>query len=285
MSRYCSKCGLEIPLGARYCSSCGKKTEGIKKSTVNTVIVVAVILIVLIAVGAVMVLLHNDTPRFYGTWKVDYASSGSSATMLWTFNTNASVKTVTSYSLHSGPQITCDTSTAYNTEDAAYYMLSVKNISSDKFSSTTQWGKFEIKDGKLYLTSFGGISGGLIGYGLDYSFIDENHIQLTLPVYAIGVIALTRITETTINHSQSSEKINWSDINITIHGPLTVNYNEINLTRSTVQYSGASSPEQWGTVTVGDTILLGYYQKTSSSFSVSMKWIPTYLIIGTWYYR
>lgn len=75
---------------------------------------------------------------------------------------------------------------------------------------------------------------------------------------------------------------NWENINISIISPTSGvhYYTWINL--SSIAYSsggGVHAPSNWGVITAGNSIQVGFY---GQKVSVSMRWIPTNKLIGTY---
>ena len=279
MAKYCIKCGIEIPHGAKYCANCGKRTQPLKKTTKKIIVISIILIIAIITSVALFLILQDDTSKFYGTWKVEYSTGSSSIGMLWTFYENASIKMISSYSYDQSPTITCDQNSTYITEEIVYNTLTVNSVSPSSGSATTQWSTFEIKDGELYMSPLSTGIGGI--YGFDYDFSNDNRITLGMASYPM-VLTLTRTSESAINQTQQPETIEWNNINISLYELSNINYNWINLTRSSTPYYNERCPSEWGNVKVGDILEIGTFD---SYVSASMRWVPTEEHIGNWYFN
>ena len=79
----------------------------------------------------------------------------------------------------------------------------------------------------------------------------------------------------------------WNNINITInrvgitHGPY---YNWVNKSGISYTATGLNCPTTWGVIQAGNTIQFGKYYGSEAipTFTVSLRWIPTNKLIGSW---
>lgn len=78
----------------------------------------------------------------------------------------------------------------------------------------------------------------------------------------------------------------WSNVNISVSGAdPAVEYGWVNLTRvSATAYNmgGTAAPTAWGDITAGDIIECGLYVGDTDGFTVTIRWIPTNKLIGSW---
>jgi len=257
---------------------------------------IAVIIMLVIAGSAILIsvfvkqensFLIEQKNKFIGTWEVtsSYSDHSYYSKEYWTFFENNTLK-MASYS-NPASSVNIDFS-----QDLVNYTLTVKNFEKEDYkNSHIYWGSFRLEGGKLFVKreyyssesdyeySFSNdelgvvlasVSSGLFGSSSSYS-------------YKTYLTKVTNITE--------SDNFSWSDIRITntqsyISGNssygsgVSSKYNlGVNLTRSSISYSGNSCPEEWGNVTVGDVIEISHYGNINS---VSMSIYSSSMSIGSW---
>lgn len=305
MIRYCSNCGAELIEGATSCPSCGTNLEvkivqpmpagnipqqqtnqpptytPIAQSSPpprskNKFIFAAVVIIVIIVVAALFLIMQgtnkNDKDRFIGIWDAQMGGIGvgnSSSIGTWTFYENGSLK-MDSPSSYDRPSITFERNDTFKT-------LTVTNISESSYSSMAQWTTYQLEGGKLKI-AFANSDNQLLPLTLpmDYKFSDDNTFTLT---YMMFPLTFTRTTELPTN--QISAPLDWENINISFDSPDTVHWDWVNLTRSSIQYSGIHAPSEWGEITIGDVIQIGIYDEYVSG---KLTWVPTNSTIGYFWF-
>ena len=116
-----------------------------------------------------------------------------------------------------------------------------------------------------------------LSYGIYYSSQPREHHHeppyiTFLPDYSNGTLLVTTA------HPSNSYGLGWNYINITLHGPDTIHWEWINLSRSSTPYSGTHAPSEWGEVTIGDVIQIGKYDQ---NLTVTIRHIPSnYLLFS-----
>lgn len=146
----------------------------------------------------------------------------------------------------------------------------------------TQWAGFKAEGNKLTFTNLQTTSGSTMdipSLPLSYTFSsDGNSFTLNVMIFSLEFTKITESIEPTTTGPFAWENINIS-VDVGFSG--TINWDWINLTRSSVPYSGDHAPAEWENVAVGDVIETGIYEEHVSG---DLTWIPTDSTIGYFYF-
>ncbi len=238
--------------------------------TRKTMVITSVVIVAIMIIGALLyfvVFKGEDQSKFYGTWRADLAGfdfGNSTTNSYWTFYEDGRFKNteVTLEFSDNVPIIGFE-------ENEGQKTFTVKSLG----PKSIEWGTYEVKGGKLYINAQSDIEFP-IGFGFDYNFVNDNQFTLNVMMFQLE---FNKIDESDIpDPTYTFDNIKWENINISVDTSFSsseeLQWDNIQLTRSSTSYSGEHAPSNWGYVTINDEIEIGDYQ--SDFITVTLTWVP-----------
>jgi hypothetical protein len=244
---------------------------------------------------------ENNADKLLATWKWESESGkGESSEMIWiwTFYENGTIKQQSEYKEYSYPSILF----AGDQENRTMKLINY-------FPRTPTWGKWEVSNANILID--GAVTNGVLFICTDngtgsyeksnglpvcpfYTAIfssDFNQltVKTTVPVVDDSLISyslmFSKINESEIEDSPPLSNYMWENINISIECEnKLIHWDWINLTRSTISYSGENAPSEWGSLAINDIIEIGDYP-SDTTITVRFTWILTNSLIDSVIFR